>query len=307
MYKYVSIFLILFFNIACKFNNTEGTKMTISADSLLFDFKPNLQITTQQYLGEDSLNLKIVKIAHYLDTLLLDEKYYNNYMSSEYDGTSDAEYLYYYNKNKQLVLRYTIESFLRGDTVKYQYQYYNENNDCTILVSDCRRRLKNDSTFNRHMITEDDFTEERIWKYSKTIVEKHDEQGRLVEWTESAKEGYDKKQDRYTYEYEGDKPIKKTSFFNDNIPQCTETFEYKKDTIKIISTIHDSSPIPFYIEIETLDSLGNVISRDKYDDKNNLMRRHEYSFDLDNRLIKMQCFNGKHELKVTHKLVYKSL
>lgn len=299
--------VVIFFLSACSKQNPKiRTTLAISSDTTILYFEPSLIVRTIQYLKEDSLNLMLVKEEFYSDSLLLKEIYCNNYMSSEYDGTTDAEYLYYYNKNKQLVLKYCVESFWEGDTIKYQYQYYNGNTNCNILVSDCRRRLKNDSISHRCIVSDDNYTEERVWKYMTTITKKYQE-GRLIEQLEPIEREYNRKQNRYTYEYDGDKLLKKMSFLDNKIPYWTESIEYKKDTIKTTHVNHDSFPIPFYTEIQTLDTNGNVILLEKYDNNNLLMRRYRYTFDIDGRLVKMQCFNGKDELKVTHIITYKSI
>ncbi|NDV68038.1 hypothetical protein [Dysgonomonas sp. 25] len=298
--------ILLFLLSACNKSNGEHVA-TISNDTIVFEFEPNLLVKTEQYLKTDSLNPKIVKEAYYSDSLLLREIYCNNYMSSEYDGSTDAEYVYCYNKNKRLILKYCIESFLKGDTVRYQYQYFDENNNCEILIYDCRKRLKNDSISDRCMITEDDYTKDRIWQYKTKWIKKYDEQNRLIEHAKSITDSSRQCQNLYTYKYQGNKLVEKKSFLNNNIPYWTEVYEYNGDSIKMAHTNHDSFPIPFYTKITISDKKGNPIVSKKFDNNGGLMRVYRYSYDDNDRLKTMRCFNGENELKVTHSLVYSIL
>lgn len=261
---------------------------------------------THQYLKNDSLTLKIVKEECFLDGLLLKEEYRNDYMSSEYDGTANAEYLYNYNKEKRLIRKYCIESFMDNDTVKYEYLYSRNSNDVKILISDYRKRFKKKSK-NNSIVTEEDYTTNRTWKDEKIWIKKYDDKNRLIEHYEPTNDIYSNSQNRYTYKYENDKLVEKKSFLSDNTLYWTEILKYKGDSIITTHTNENHFPIPFYTEIQLLDENESTILLERFNDKNILMRRYKYVYDSQNRLIRMQCFNEKNELMVTHKLTYELL
>lgn len=293
MHKYILILTTFVITItACnnKNYNDVKSKATLSNDTIVHEFEPNRKVTTSQFLKSDSLNTKIVNIQYFSDSLILNDIYCNDYMSSEYDGTADAEYHYYYNNERKLLFKY---SYCWLDTSKYQCQYFNENNNCHILKYNYSGEINN--------VSHPDSAEDSIWVYASTFIERNDKLGNRLEYFDSPN------RIRYTYKYANDKLIEEKSFINDNIPYWTENIEYKNDTIKRTHINHDSFPIPSYTEFEVLDKNGNIISLEKYDDKNRLMRRYKYSFDSENRLIKMQCFNENDELKVTHTLTYELL
>jgi len=68
----------------------------------------------------------------------------------------------------------------------------------------------------------------------------------------------------------------------------------------------NSWTLPFYREISKLDNNGNAIFIEKYDNKEVLMRQYINTYDNKNRLIKMECFDEKNTLKLSHKLLYEA-
>lgn len=290
MNKFLLVLCFVISMFACSGKKNNEKIGTPNSDTIVYEFNPNQTITTFQYLDDDSLNLQIVQIKCLSDSLLLREVYCNSYMTSEYDAITDSEHIYYYNKEKKLLIHY---SYCWLDSSKYVYRYFNGNNDCHII----RYRYIGKTKEELDSVLEKDAR----WQYFMTSTEKYDDLGNLVN-------SYDAHNEiRYAYKYKNNRLVEEKACRDNDVPYWTESIEYKNDTVKRAHVNHDSFPIPCYTEYEVLNNDNNVISREKYDNENDLMRRYEFSYDSEKRLAKMQCFDEKGELKVTHHLKYESM
>jgi hypothetical protein len=310
MRQHLFTILILILIISCNEPKNNGnSSLEPIADTIIVNLLPNRVVKTEQFTNGDSLKSKIAKEEYFNGSLIVKEVY-RNYMTSEYDGFGDGEYQYFYNKEKKLIHEFYIES-PSGDTVKSIYKYFKNSKDCHIYVYDFRRRLRSDMP-HTDIIQEKDLTEKRIWLFNTMYINSYDKNDNLIRHYEPPKEFYYTNQNLYTYRYKGNKLIEEDSYLNDSILYWTEKYVYKKN--EIIMT-HDNLKrdkedkwlLPFYIEITKLDNKGNAVNIEKYDNKEVLMRRYINAYDNKNRLVKMECFNEKNDLKLSHKLYYEAV
>jgi hypothetical protein len=309
----MSIILILA-GFSCKESSKIGQKYNKQLvtepciDTTVVEFKPNFIVKTKQFLNGDTLKWQLSKIEYFYDSLIIKE-IYHNHMTSENNAFVDGEYQYFYDKNNRLKFKYYIES-TSGDTTKSCYEYFNNNRDYNELVYDFKRRLKSGMPHG-DIIEEDDLTKERIWLYNETITHFYDDSNNLIQLYQPIIDKDFIVQNKYTYKYQGNKLIEENSYLNDTVLYWTEKYEYKPDEIIMthnnIKEKNNKWIIPYYFEISKLDKYGNVIEIEEIDNNKKLMNRFLNSYDLKNRLIKMECFDNQNNLKVCHKLQYELL
>ncbi len=307
MRQHLLTILILISFISCNEpKNKSNSSLERLADTIIIDLLPNRVVKTLQFINGDSLKSKIAKEEYYNDRMIVKEVY-RKYMTSEYDGYGDGEYQYFYNKEKKLILEYYIE-LPSEDTVMYRYQYFKNSRDCHVLAYDLRRRLKS-GVPHGDIIQEEDLTERRIWLYDRMWINSYDKNDKLIRHFEPIKEFSITNQNLYTYKYKNNKLVEEKSFLNNSILYYSEIYEYKKNEILMTHYNHDLEKdntwtLPFYHEITKLDNNGNAIIIEKYDNKELLMRRYINAYDNRNRLVKMECYDEKNDLKLSHKLFY---
>jgi hypothetical protein len=292
-----------------KFGPSNKHQIEPCIDTTFITYKPNLIVTTQQFLNGDSIEGLISKIEYFHDSILVKE-IYRGHMTSEYEGLGDGDYQYFYDKNKKLKFKYFID-YRSGDTTKYCCEYFINNRDYKELEYDLRRRLKTGMPHG-DIIEEKDLTKERIWLYNTTRIHFYNENNNLIELYEPTKESDITIQNKYTFKYQGNKLVEEDSYLNDTTLYWTEKFVYKTD--EIILT-HDNLNIekgnkwliPFYIKITKLNKQGNPTSIEEIDNNKTLMTRFLNFYDSNNRLIKIECFDKQNNLKVCHKIHYEKI
>lgn len=309
MRQYLLVTLVLILTNACIESKDKGkVNLELMTDTLIVELLPNRVVRTDQFINGDSLKSKISREEYFNDCLIVKEVY-RNYMTSEYDGYGDGENQYFYNKGKKLILKYFIESS-DGDTVKFSYQYFTNNRECNITVSDLRKRLKKNMPHG-DVIEPEDLTEKRVWLFSTMWKNSYDKNNRLIQHYEPIKDNSNTNQNRYTYKYHKGELIEADSYINDSTLYWTEKYEYKENEIIMTNdNLKKESDgdwlLPFYIEITKLDQNKNKIIIEKYDNKRVLMRRYLNKYDEKNRLIKTDCFDEKNNLKLSQRLIYES-
>lgn len=313
MKKYFLTILLIIIGYSCSLTNKIGqsNKFQIEPciDTTVIEDRPNLIVKTTQFLNGDSIKGRISKIEYFHDNLILKE-INRDHMTSEYEGSVNGDYQYFYDKNKRLNFKYFIE-YQSGDTTKYCREYFSNNRDYKELEYDFRRRLKSGMPHG-DIIEEQDLTKERIWLYNTTRIYYYDENSNLVQLYQPIKDSVIYVQNKYTYKYQGIKLVEETSYLNDTLLYWIEKYEYKPDEIIMTHNnlkIEKGNPwiIPSYFKISKLDNDGNPIEIEEIDNNKNLMTRFLNYYDSNNRLVKMECFDKQNTLKVCHKILYEKL
>ncbi len=304
MKQYLLIMGIIFPVFICTANNKSKTiNQEPFIDSSVVKYKPNRIVRTEQFLNSDSLKKSTSKIEYYYDSLILKEVYIYNW---EDDVTRSplGEYDYYYDKNKCLKFKYFIDA-KSGDTLKYCYKYSSQNRNYSILIYDCKKRLRSDLP-HTDIILSDDLTKERIWLYSKTYEYKFNNTGQLIQQYEPINDKSVYVQNNYTRKYKNNQLTEERSYLNDTILCWIKKYEYTNNEIIMIQTNPRRKTLPYSYSISQTDRNNNILTTETTDNNKKLMYRYIYSYDEKTRLILMKYFNYNNQLKLTHILHYET-
>jgi hypothetical protein len=283
----------------CLSDNRDYNNLVQLSDTLVVKLKPNLVVEIYQFKNGDSSNIKLVGEEYYYNQFKLSCKY-SDYWESEFDGISDGESHFYYNKHGKLICQKYSGGISPFDTILNKTYYYKT------------KRISRTEQYTYAPISDEDdewdcdyvsdSTTKRKWRYDGATFISHDKYNQMIKYYEVGVDNCQKVETKYIFHHNRLSEV--YSYYEKNEPSYVETYSYYKDSISMFHRNCDSFPIPFYNELSKVDKNGNVLTLIKFDNKNKFMHKASYAY-RNNRLVHYDFYNEANQLKVSHIYKYK--